>query len=47
VFSQAGWSPDNTRILFSGRSAGVQEVYVMNADGTGLRRLTRGTEGIR
>ena len=42
------WSPDARRILFSGRSAGgVDEVYAIQADGTGLTRLTRGTEGIR
>jgi TolB protein len=36
------WSPDGRRIAFaSDRAGGEQEVYVMNADGSGLRRLTR------
>ncbi len=34
------WSPDSTRIAFqSCRNSGV-EVRVMNADGTGVTRLT-------
>lgn len=36
------WSPDGTRIAFvSTRDAGVPELYVMNADGSGQRRLTK------
>jgi TolB protein len=46
VWSQPSWSPDGTRIAFSG-NAGVHEVYVVAADGTNLTRLTRGTEGTR
>src|SRR6058998_2166108 len=35
------WSPDDSRILFdSNRDGGFPELYVMNADGTGLSRLT-------
>jgi Tol biopolymer transport system component len=35
------WSPDGTRIAFvSDRDGGFPEIYVMNADGTGLARLT-------
>jgi Ca2+-binding RTX toxin-like protein len=36
------WSPDGTRIAFDGSrdDPGNQDVYVMNADGTGVRRLT-------
>jgi len=35
------WSPDGTRIAFvSDRDGGFPELYLMNADGTGLKRLT-------
>jgi len=34
------WSPDGTKIAFSSRRSGSYDVYVMNADGTGTRRLT-------
>lgn len=34
------WSPDGTKIAFSSRRSGSHDVYVMNADGTGTRRLT-------
>lgn len=36
------WSPDGTRVLFSSNRSGVMVVYVVNADGTGLRPLTDG-----
>jgi TolB protein len=36
------WSPDGRRIAFaSDRAGGEGEIYVMNADGSGVRRLTR------
>jgi len=47
------WSPDGRRIVFedysdvhSGKAyvPGIPEIYVVNADGTGLRRLTRNEE---
>jgi TolB protein len=47
VRAQPSWSRDGRRILFSAGATGVEEVYVVNADGTGLTRLTRGTEGTR
>jgi TolB protein len=47
VWSQPSWSPDGRRILFSARQTGIDEVYVVNADGTSLARRTRGTEGLR
>jgi len=34
------WSPDGTRIAFNSDREGIPQVYVMNADGTGLRRLS-------
>jgi len=37
------WSPDGTRIAFSGSRAGTNGVYVMNADGTGINMLTTAT----
>jgi len=41
------WSPDGTRIAFSsGRASGVdEEIYVMDADGTGIVRVTTGGSG--
>ena len=40
------WSPNGTKIAFSSRRSGNFDVYVMNADGTGTKRLTsaRGQE---
>ncbi len=37
------WSPDGTQLAFTGfnRSADTLGIYVIKADGTGLRRLTR------
>jgi len=37
------WSPDGTRIAFSSARDGHAEIYVMNADGSNLLRLTRDT----
>jgi Tol biopolymer transport system component len=39
--ADAAWSPDGTRIAFT-RCRGSCDVYVINADGTGERRLTHG-----
>jgi VCBS repeat-containing protein len=38
--TRADWSPDGTRIVFDTARDGNNEIYVMNADGTGLVRLT-------
>jgi len=34
------WSPDGTRLAFTSNRDGNSEIYVINRDGTGLRRLT-------
>ena len=36
------WSPDGTQIAFRSERSGEPEIWVMNADGTGQHRLTRG-----
>src|SRR4051794_25717103 len=37
---QAAWSPDGSRIAFRGGPDGDSEVWVVNADGSGLTKLT-------
>jgi TolB protein len=34
------WSPDGTKIAFTSNRDGNPEIYVMNRDGSGLRRMT-------
>jgi Tol biopolymer transport system component len=34
------WSPDGRRLVFSGSKGGITDLYLVNADGTGLRQLT-------
>ena len=34
------WSPDGTKLAFSGGAGGITDLFVVNADGTGFRRLT-------
>jgi Tol biopolymer transport system component len=34
------WSPDGQRIAFASDRDGDWDVYIMNADGSGLRRMT-------
>jgi Tol biopolymer transport system component len=36
------WSPDGARIAFRSERSGEPEIWVMNADGTGQRRLAAG-----
>jgi Tol biopolymer transport system component len=35
------WSPDGTRLAFTGFDGGLSDLFVVNADGSGLQRLTR------
>ncbi|HXE58719.1 MAG TPA: BamA/TamA family outer membrane protein [Gemmatimonadales bacterium] len=35
------WSPDGSRLVFTGYDGGLSDLFVVNADGTGLRRLTQ------
>jgi len=41
---QARWSPDGTRVVFTGVQAGNIDIYVMDADGQHLTRLTDAPE---
>ncbi len=42
---EPAWSPDGRRIAFAARSAeSVSAVYVMNADGSGVKRIGVGTQ---
>ena len=34
------WSPDGSRLVFSGGAGGITDLFIVNADGTGFRRLT-------
>ena len=36
------WSPDGRHIVFSSNRAGTYDIYSMRADGSDVRRLTRG-----
>jgi len=38
--SGPSWSPDGEKIVFSGMEGGITDLYVVNADGSGFRRLT-------
>jgi len=38
------WSPDGLRIVFQSNVDGQWDIDVMNADGTGRRRLTTSSE---
>lgn len=41
--SAPNWSPDGAQIAFESNQDGDMEIYVMNADGTGVRQLTHNT----
>ena len=34
------WSPDGTQIVFTGQDGGISDLFIVNRDGTDLRRLT-------
>ncbi|HEV8196183.1 MAG TPA: BamA/TamA family outer membrane protein [Gemmatimonadales bacterium] len=34
------WSPDGTQLVFSGLDGGISDLFVINVDGSGLKRLT-------
>jgi TolB protein len=40
------WGPDGRHIVFSSNRAGTYDIYSMRADGTDVRRLTRGGDCI-
>ena len=39
------WSPDDKQIAFSGSHGGISDLYIVNADGKGLRQLTNDLYG--
>jgi TolB protein len=41
------WSPDGKQIAFVSNRTGTYEIYIMNADGSSARPLTRGPEAHR
>ena len=41
TYAAPAWSPDGRKIAFVSDRDGNSEIYVMNADGSGQRRLTR------
>ncbi len=39
------WSPDGRQLVVTGNVGGITDLYVLNADGTGLRQLTKDRYG--
>src|SRR6266480_7741545 len=39
------WSPDDRQIAFSGARGGISDIYIVNADGSGMRQLTNDDYG--
>jgi len=42
---EPAWSPDGTRLAFKSERDGSQEIFLINADGTGLTQLTANVGG--
>ena len=45
IDTDADWSPDGSKIVFSSNRDGTQSLYTMNADGSNVKRITSGTNG--
>lgn len=43
--AQPRWSPDGSKLVFVSDRSGGDNIYVANADGSGIRRLTHGNNG--
>lgn len=41
---EPAWSPDGTKVAFASSREGSSDIYVMNADGAGTKRLTTSAE---
>ena len=41
AYAAPAWSPDGRKIAFASERDGNSEIYLMNADGSGQRSLTR------
>ena len=41
------WSPDGKKIAFVSNRSGTYEIYVMNANGSGVTQVTKGSESHR
>ena len=41
AYAAPAWSPDGRKIAFASERDGNSEIYLMNADGSGQRNLTR------
>ena len=39
------WSPDGTQLVVTGFTNGVSDLYIVNRDGTGLRRVVLPLKG--
>ncbi len=44
---EPAWSPDSSMIAFASKQSGTSEIWVINADGTGLRQLTNEGKPVR
>lgn len=43
--TEVNYLPDGRQILFESSRTGLSQLYIINIDGTGLRQVTRNTEG--